>query len=250
MADNTVLPVGGGGDTVRDIDRAGVKTQVVIIDIGGEAGPESLVAAGNALPVSAATLPLPTGAAQDSSLATINTTLGSPLQAGGAVSVSNFPTTQPVSGTITTTPPANASTNVAQFGGTNVVTGTGASGAGIPRVTVSSDSTHQVNQGTNAALANAWATKLTDAVTGPVKVLPASTAAAAADVALVVAVSPNNTIPVSGSFFQATQPISAASLPLPANAAQETGGNLAALVAAIPPPPSFFPQPSAFFGAP
>src|SRR6266404_448889 len=137
MADNTVLPVGGGDDTVRDIDRAGVKTQVVIIDIGGEAGPESLVAAGNALPVSAATLPLPTGAAQDSSLATINTTLGSPLQAGGAVSVSNFPTTQPVSGTITTTPPANASTNVAQFGGTNVVTGTGASGAGIPRVTVS-----------------------------------------------------------------------------------------------------------------
>lgn len=33
------------------------------------------------------------------------------------------------------------STNVAQFGGSNVVTGTGASGAGIPRVTVSSDST-------------------------------------------------------------------------------------------------------------
>jgi hypothetical protein len=45
-----------------------------------------------------------------------------------------------VSGTVTTTPPANASTNVAQFGGTNVVTGTGVGGAGIPRVTVSSDS--------------------------------------------------------------------------------------------------------------
>lgn len=35
---------------------------------------------------------------------------------------------------------ANQSTNVAQFGGTNVSTGTGAGGAGIPRVTVSSDS--------------------------------------------------------------------------------------------------------------
>jgi hypothetical protein len=49
-------------------------------------------------------------------------------------------TTQPVSGTVTTTPPANASTNVAQFGGTNVVTGTGVGGVGIPRVTVSNDS--------------------------------------------------------------------------------------------------------------
>lgn len=48
--------------------------------------------------------------------------------------------TQPVSGTVTTTPPSNASTNVTQFGGTNVSTGTGAGGAGIPRVTVSNDS--------------------------------------------------------------------------------------------------------------
>lgn len=35
---------------------------------------------------------------------------------------------------------ANQSTNVAQFGGSNAVTGTGTSGAGIPRVTISSDS--------------------------------------------------------------------------------------------------------------
>lgn len=46
-----------------------------------------------------------------------------------------------VTGTVTTTPPTNASTNVAQFGSANVVTGTGASGAGIPRVTVANDST-------------------------------------------------------------------------------------------------------------
>ena len=58
-------------------------------------------------------------------------------------------TTQPVSGTVTTTPPANASTNVAQFGGTNVVTGTGASGAGIPRVTISNDSSLAANQSVN-----------------------------------------------------------------------------------------------------
>jgi hypothetical protein len=39
--------------------------------------------------------------------------------------------------------------NVAQFGGSAVVTGTGAGGAGIPRVTVSSDSTVTANAGTN-----------------------------------------------------------------------------------------------------
>ena len=49
-------------------------------------------------------------------------------------------------------------------------------------------------------------------------------------------------VPVSGAFFQATQPvsiaatvaISAAALPLPANAAIEAGGNLAAILARTP----------------
>ena len=46
--------------------------------------------------ISAASLPLPTGAATAAGLATINTTLGTPLQAGGAVSVSNLPAVQSV----------------------------------------------------------------------------------------------------------------------------------------------------------
>lgn len=37
-------------------------------------------------------------------------------------------------------------------------------------------------------------------------------------------------IAVTGTFWQATQPVSAASLPLPTGAAQETGGNLAAIL--------------------
>lgn len=45
-----------------------------------------------------------------------------------------------ITGTVTTTPPANASTNVTQFGGVALATGTGAGGTGIPRVTVSNDS--------------------------------------------------------------------------------------------------------------
>lgn len=50
-----------------------------------------------AVPISVASLPLPAGAATAAGVASIVSTLGSPLQAGGAVSVSNFPVTQPVS---------------------------------------------------------------------------------------------------------------------------------------------------------
>jgi hypothetical protein len=47
---------------------------------------------------------------------------------------------------------ASATVNVSQFGGSNVVTGTGASGAGIPRVTVANDSSVIVSQATAANL--------------------------------------------------------------------------------------------------
>jgi hypothetical protein len=50
MADNTVLNPGVGGDTTRTIDRGAAKTQVVQEDIGGEAGPESLVSLTNPKP--------------------------------------------------------------------------------------------------------------------------------------------------------------------------------------------------------
>src|SRR5690242_4572722 len=42
-------------------------------------------------------------------------------------------------------------------------------------------------------------------------------------------VSPTNPLPVTVGNFPATQAVSATALPLPANAAQETGGNLAAI---------------------
>lgn len=204
--------------------------------------------------ISAATLPLPTGAstsalqtAGNATLVTINTTLGSPFQAGGSigntsfiatqatgtnlhtvvdnfpatqpisgtVAVSNFPATQPVSGTVT----ANQGTspwvsNITQFGSSNVVTGTGASGAGIPRVTVSNDSNILASQsgtwnitnisGTislptgastsaNQTTLGSQTTKINDG-TNTAAVKAASTAALATDPALVVAISPNNSI--------------------------------------------------------
>lgn len=63
-----------------------------------------------------------------------------------------FPATQ--SGTWTVQPGNTANTtawlmNVGQFGGTNISTGTGAGGAGIPRVTISNDSSLAANQSVN-----------------------------------------------------------------------------------------------------
>jgi hypothetical protein len=51
MSDNTVLPTGSGGDTIRTIDRTTSKTQVIALDAGGEGGPESLATPNNPFPV-------------------------------------------------------------------------------------------------------------------------------------------------------------------------------------------------------
>ena len=46
MADNSAQ---GGSDTIRDIDKGGVKTQVFALDVGGS-GPESLLNQNNPMP--------------------------------------------------------------------------------------------------------------------------------------------------------------------------------------------------------
>ncbi len=114
------------------------------------------VASGVALPISAAALPLPSGASTEATLALL------PLAQASTTSGQSGPLIQ---GAVTTSAPtyttaktnplslttggllrvdvsgASGATNVSQFGGNNVVTGTGTGGNGIPRVTVSSDST-------------------------------------------------------------------------------------------------------------
>lgn len=87
-------------------------------------------------------------------------------------------------------------------------------------VTSSGGGTTTANQGTPNTTANAWPIKNTDG-TNTAAVKAASTPAATTDPALVVAISPNNTIPVS-----------AASLPLPTGAA--TAANQSAGTAASP----------------
>ena len=63
MADNTTLNAMTGGDTVRTEDISGVKFQVVKIGLGASGVNDGPVSSANPLPVSAASLPLPSGAA-------------------------------------------------------------------------------------------------------------------------------------------------------------------------------------------
>jgi hypothetical protein len=153
MADNTTLPIPPGatsGDVVRDIDRAGVKTQVVQLDIGGAAA-ESLVT--GTLPVSGtffqATQPVSIAA----SVAVTGPLTDAQLRASVVpVSLASTTITGTVAatqsgtwniGTVTTLPalPANQSVNVAQMNGVATTMGNGIAGTGVQRVAIASDNT-------------------------------------------------------------------------------------------------------------
>jgi len=140
-------------------------------------------------PVSAAALPLPSGAATSAKqpalgvsgtpstdvLSVQGVAGGTPQPVSGTVAVSNFPATQPISGTVTS--------NIGTTGG------------------LALDAT--LTGGTQKS-------KLVD--TGGTNVASVSAAGALKVDGSAV------TQPVSGTFFQGTQPISAAALPLPAGA--------------------------------
>ena len=125
MADNTTLPTGSGGDIVRTIDHAGVKTQVAGLDFGGEAGPEVLVTLTNGLPVqpatgstfavSAASLPLPSGAATGAKQDTGNTSVASidtkTPALGQALAAASVPVVLPAAQITTLTPLSTITAN-------------------------------------------------------------------------------------------------------------------------------------------
>jgi len=120
-----------------------------------------------------------------------------------------YPTTQPVSGTIT----ANAGTNLntsllaLETGGnlTTIATAQGAGGTGI-------------SQPTGGSGVLGWLSGIYSKISGTLTVSGS--------------VNVGNTVPVTGTFWQTTQPVSASSLPLPTGAAQESG-NLATLAGAV-----------------
>ena len=96
MADNTTLNPGTGGDVVAADDVGGVKYQVVKLDLGGD-GVSSPVSGALPVsgtfyqatqPVSAAALPLPTGAATQTTLAALEALL---TTLNGTIGTSNVP---------------------------------------------------------------------------------------------------------------------------------------------------------------
>lgn len=89
---------------------------------------------------------------------------------------------------------STATTTVNLVGGSGLPAGSGGSGGPVT-----------ANQGTAAALSGAWPEELTDGTNGPAAVKAASTAAVAADKALVVALSPNSPLPPGTNEIGGTQ---------------------------------------------
>jgi hypothetical protein len=182
------LPLPSGASTSAKQPALGTagSASADVLSVQGIASMTALKVDGSAVtqPVSASSLPLPSGAATDSNLTTIAGAAGtSPPSLAASASgligwlrkiVDTLAGTLTISGTVT----ANAGTNL------------NTSALALDATLTGGTQQTKITDGTNVATVKA-----------------ASTAAAATDKAVVVAVSPNNTIPVS-----------AASLPLPAGA--------------------------------
>lgn len=110
-------------------------------------------------------LPLPNGAATASGVAAVVTALGSPLQAGGSVAVSNFPSSQAVTGTFfqATQPisaaalplPSGAATSALQTTGNTALTSL--DGKAGPSTSTTAAIVPQVGQGITSLLLKASA---------------------------------------------------------------------------------------------
>lgn len=119
--------------------------QIVPLGTGGRTVIVEGFAGGTAVPVSLASAPT-TSVTQGTSpwIVAGGGTAGSPGTAVLTIQGIASGTTVPTSCTA-----ANCLVNITQFGSSNVVTGTGASGSGIPRVTISNDSSLAANQSVN-----------------------------------------------------------------------------------------------------
>lgn len=192
MADNTPINAMSGGDTIRDIDRAGVKTQVMQLDHGGAAG-ESLTSASNPLPVSVGNWP-----------------------ATQAVTGTFWQATQPVSGTVT----ANAGSGTFAVSAASLPLPTGAATA-AKQPAFGTAGTASADVLTVQGIASMTALKVDgSAVTQPVSIsgtLPVS--GPLTDTQLRA-----SAVPVSGTFWQTTQPVSIASMP--STPVTDNGGSL------------------------
>lgn len=110
MADNVTLNVGVGGDVAAADDIAGVKYQRLKITLGDDGVNDGDVSSANPMPVSAAALPLPSGAATDTKQDTGNASLasidGKVPALGQALATASVPVVLTAAQVSTLTPPA------------------------------------------------------------------------------------------------------------------------------------------------
>lgn len=216
MADNTTLSTGTGGDVIRDVDKAGIKTQVVILDIGGT-GAENLL--NGTLPVSAVSLPLPSGAATGAKQDTGNTSVASidskVPALGQALAAASVPVILPAATVTTLTPPAaivGFALEAGHLAAIDTATakipaqGQALAAASMPVVLPAT----QITTLTPPAAITGFALEAGHlaAIDTATARIPAQGQAAMAASTPVVIASNQSAVPVSGTFWQATQPVS------------------------------------------
>ena len=244
LVGNPVLIGGSDGTNARNLS-TNTSGHINIADGGNSITVDGTVGISGTVPVSIATMPSTpvTGtfwqATQPVSIATMPSTpvTGTFWQATQPVSIA---TTVPItdnSGSITVDAPVGTPAFVRLSDGTAAIstlpvsiaasvavtgplTDTQLRATAVP-VSAAQTGTWTVQPG-NTANTTPWLAKISDG-TNAAAIKAASTAAVAADPALVVAISPNNTVPVSlasvpthgvtGTFWQATQPVSIATMP-------------------------------------
>ena len=122
--------------------------------------------------------------------------------------VGTFAVQAACSGTVTTTPPSHASTNVDQLAGTTVDTNSGNKSAGTLRVVVATDQPN-LTTALNVHDASPASQAVTNTGTFATQDSNLSGCISASKVAVSIAAMPST--PVTGTFYQATQPVSIAS---------------------------------------
>jgi hypothetical protein len=235
MTDNTTLNVGLGGDQIRTAAKTatgGAKTQVVLLDLGGgaDSSPEAIVSGGT-MPVSATSLPLPAGAAQEaggnlaaaaSSLATVAAnTAGLAQETGGNLAA------------------------VAAAAGTTADTAYG--GSGTSSIIAAAKGVYALLAGTLTAAITKWggatlgaATSWGTAPSGNVAGVNANVLSAPSSLAQDAHLTNVQSAPGTPQTAAVTVQGNASGVPIPvsgafslSNGAQEAGGNLAALANAV-----------------
>lgn len=203
-------------------------------------------------PVSAASLPLPAGAATAALQTAINNTLGSPFQAGGNIGNTSFISTQATAANLNATvvgPSGVALAKDSSLTAINTTLGTPMQNSGGSVTANAGTGTFLVDGSAHTQPVSGVFFQTTQPISAASLPLPsgASTSAkqpalgtagtASSDVLTVQGIASmtalkvdgtGGTFPVTGTFFQATQPVSAVSLPLPTGAATsalQTTGN-------------------------